>query len=100
MTHGQVFRVVVCDECGDQYAPEITGEVCACLDREGARHLTEIEAVPLDDSFNGLMRVAEMILDRHYPAEIFNRENPIVGDDPGTQLVVALRACKEAMARG
>lgn len=33
------YRVIVCDDCGDQYAPELSGEVCACIDREGARHL-------------------------------------------------------------
>jgi hypothetical protein len=54
------------------------------------------KVVPLDDSFDGLMRVAQTILDRHYPAELFNAENPIVGDDPGTHLVVALRRCIEA----
>jgi hypothetical protein len=50
-------------------------------------------------SFTGLMDVAQRILDAHYPAEFFNRENPYVGDDPGTKLVVALRECMEAMSR-
>lgn len=53
-----------------------------------------------EDGFNVLVTVAETILDRHYPADIFNAENPVVGNDPGTQLVVALRAVKEAMASG
>jgi hypothetical protein len=52
----------------------------------------------LDDSFDGLMHLAQLILDRHYPADIFNTENLIVGTDPGTQLVVALRRCADARA--
>jgi hypothetical protein len=59
-----------------------------------------IEVVPLDDSFIGLVKIAELILDRHYPIDVFNAANPIVGNDLGTQLVVALRAVREAMTSG
>lgn len=46
---------------------------------------------PPADSFNALVEMAQEILDRIYPADIFNTDHPIVGDDPGTKLVAALR---------
>lgn len=55
-----------------------------------ANHILELLDPP-DDSFDELARLAQVILDRHYPADIFNTANPIVGNDPGTRLVVALR---------
>lgn len=55
-----------------------------------------LEVVALDGSFSGLCALAEIILNRHYPADVFNADNPIVGDDPGTQLVAALRAVADA----
>ena len=54
----------------------------------------EIEVAPIDDSFDGLKRVAQRILDYHYPAGVFTGES----GTPGPRLVAALRAVTEAEA--
>lgn len=51
---------------------------------------------PEDATFDVLMSLARLIVDRHYPADIFVGGGP--NTDPGVQLVVALRACDEARA--
>jgi hypothetical protein len=40
------FLVYICDFCGDQQDDSTSVEGCGCLSPEGARHLSEIEAVP------------------------------------------------------
>lgn len=48
--------------------------------------------------FNGLMRIAQRLLDEHYPATVpllCDRDSP----DPGARLTAALRDCMEAMQR-
>jgi hypothetical protein len=45
------------------------------------------------DTFNGLMRLARVLLDRHYPKELMEA----MADDPGPKLTLALRECMEAM---
>lgn len=88
----------VCKGCGEAALPPAPIECLAnCEDMEAG---AKVEVVPLDDSFIGLLRVVETIMDRHYPVDVFNAANPIVGNDPGTQLVVALRAVREAMTSG
>lgn len=81
------FRTI-CDGCRDIVWPDEEDAHWGC-----AGKLREF--VEVDDSFEGLLGIARLILDRHYPKDIM----PVPrndGRDPGVQLVTALRAVDEA----
>lgn len=50
-----------------------------------------VEVVAFDDSFAGLLGLAQLILDRHYPEAVFSSHLNADHRDPGVKLVVAMR---------
>lgn len=62
-----------------------------------ARAAEVLAGVAWSSGFTGLMEIARLICDMHYPEDLMG--GPVVPDgDPGPNLVRALRACDEAMA--
>lgn len=70
---------------------------------EGHPHAEEelaeivLDGVANASGFNGLMALAGLILEQHYPEDIFTGRERRETSDPGHQLVQALRACEDAM---
>lgn len=52
-----------------------------------------VTVVPLDDSFDSLVSTVRLILERHYPADVFTGQ----GGDPGNVFVGYVRSALEAL---
>lgn len=52
-----------------------------------------VEVCELDDSFDGLVQTVRLILERHYPEDVFTGQ----GGDPGNVFVGGLRFALEAL---
>lgn len=86
--------VRLCADCEDEYGVSAGADRGDTACSVCGQHAAAFVYPAIDDSFQGLLRVARQILDAHYPAGLFTGES----GDLGSRFIVALRNVCEEMS--